>query len=144
MSVIEHTADRIETALRDVDPFAPDTPNLNDWPQPNVRREFAEWLAARIDPPRAVAENEKLYRLLARHGLEVGTDVYGTEALVYAGTCTPQGGSLAHQLQGAVGARDELLTFVADFLCWQTTADLNRLAPRARALLDRALHAPAE
>jgi hypothetical protein len=31
-----------------MDPFAPDTPNLNAWPQPNARRAFAEWLAARV------------------------------------------------------------------------------------------------
>jgi hypothetical protein len=41
-------ADRIETALDSMDPFAPDTPNLNAWPQPNARRAFAEWLAARV------------------------------------------------------------------------------------------------
>lgn len=44
----EGLADRIEAALCDVDVFAADTPNLNAWPQPAVRREFAEWLATRI------------------------------------------------------------------------------------------------
>lgn len=48
------------------------------------------------------------------------------------------------QLAGAVEERDELRAFVKDFLSWQTTADLNRLAPRARDLLDRDLHAPPE
>ena len=40
-------ADKIERALIEAveDPFDPDLPNLNAWPQPNVRREFAEWLA---------------------------------------------------------------------------------------------------
>lgn len=48
-------ADQIEKALNNFDPFAPDAPNLNAWPQPNVRREFAEWIAARLDVV-AVAE----------------------------------------------------------------------------------------
>jgi hypothetical protein len=57
--------EQIEAALTDVDPFAPDTPNLNAWPQPNVRREFAEWLAARIDPDReAVSALEEARALI--------------------------------------------------------------------------------
>jgi tetrahydromethanopterin S-methyltransferase subunit B len=45
-------ADRIEAALNLIDDpavvFDPTTPNLNAWPQPGVRREFAEWLAERV------------------------------------------------------------------------------------------------
>ena len=48
MIVQSALADRIEAALREVDVWADDTPNLNAWPQPRVRREFSEWLAARI------------------------------------------------------------------------------------------------
>ena len=43
----EELADRIELALDYADerPFDRSLPNLNAWPQPNVRREFSEWLA---------------------------------------------------------------------------------------------------
>lgn len=63
VSLIER---QIEAALRNMDPFAPDTPNLNAWPQPNVRREFAEWLAARIDTQGAVKEVVWLRAVLGR------------------------------------------------------------------------------
>lgn len=46
-------ADRIEAALNLIeDPevvFDPATPNLNAWPQPYVRRQFAEWLAQHVN-----------------------------------------------------------------------------------------------
>lgn len=41
-------ADQIEAALNEGAVWSPEQPGLNAWPAPSVRREFAEWLAARI------------------------------------------------------------------------------------------------
>lgn len=86
-------ADRIEVALNEMDPHAPDTPNLIAWPQPNVRREFAEWLAARVRPADAVTpapckaklyhgpghQSSTLCRLTGEH--EIHEAIYGGHTL---------------------------------------------------------------
>jgi len=41
------------------------------------------------------------------------------------------------RLQGAIEERDALRSFVADFLAWRTSHDLNRLAGEAGAIADR-------
>jgi hypothetical protein len=66
-------ADQIEAALRDVDVFAADTPNLNAWPQPNVRRQFSEWLAARVQLGLSVDELGTVRAILHQKARHIST-----------------------------------------------------------------------